>query len=287
MRELIINNKVVSSDNSTYTYKFPQGSQPTFEKGDKLALDSLSMYYSWPSITASNGNNTFQYIMPNGSSTTTVSITIPDGFYTIEDLNSYLQYKMIANNHYLVNSSGDYVYYLNFSANTTRYAVQLDATPVPTTLPSGYSMGTGGTGTWTLPTTQSYAQIVIPSSNSIKDIIGFSAGTYPTSSTPATSTTSVISDYTPQVTPVSSVVVTCSLLNNPYSIPNNLLYSFSPNVTYGSQINIAPPSKTFVHMQGGKVPEFSVTFLDQNFNKLPIKDNNVVILLTIASKDEL
>jgi hypothetical protein len=283
MREIIINNSFVSSDNSTYTYRFPLGSQPTFEKGDKIALDSLSMYYSWPSITSTNGNNTFQYVWPFNSSTTT-TVTVPDGFYTIEDLNAYLQYIMIANKHYLVDSSGNYVYYLNFSTNSVRYAVQLDVSPLPTALGT-YTYPSGAT--WTLSGTATYPQIVIPSSNSISNIIGFNAGTYPSTTTPATSTYSKISDFTPQVTPVSSVVVTCSLLNNSYSIPNNLLYSFAPNTTYGSQITITPPSKTFVDMQGGKVSEFSISFLDQNFNKLKIQDNNVVILLTIATKDEL
>lgn len=284
MREIILNNTYVSSDNSTYTYKFPLGSQPTFEKGDKIALDSLSIYYSWPSITANNANNTFQYVWLG----TTVSITIPDGFYTIEDLNSYLQYKMIENQHYLIDAASNYVYYLNFSTNTTRYAVQLDVSPIPTSLPTNYSTPWGtGTAAWSFPSTATYPQIVVPSSNSITKIIGFSAGTYPSATTPASSTYSQISDFTPQVTPVSSVVVTCSLLNNHYSIPNNLLYSFAPNTTYGSQINITPPSKTFVDMQGGKVSEFSITFLDQNFNKLKIQDTNVVILLTIASRDEL
>jgi len=285
MREIIINNSFVSSDNSTYTYRFPLGSQPTFEKGDKIALDSLSMYYSWPSITSTNGNNTFQYVWPFNSSTTT-TVTVPDGFYTIEDLNAYLQYIMIANKHYLVDSSGNYVYYLNFSTNSVRYAVQLDVSPLPTALGT-YTYPSGAT--WTLSGAATYPQIVIPSSESISKIIGFNAGTYPSTTTPATSTTvySKISDFTPQVTPVSSVVVTCSLLNNSYSIPNNLLYSFAPNTTYGSQITITPPSKTFVDMQGGKVSEFSISFLDQNFNKLKIQDNNIVILLTIATKDEL
>jgi len=283
MKEIILNNTFVSSDNSTYTYRFPLGSQPTFEKGDKIALDSLSMYYSWPSITSSNGNNTFQYVWLG----TTTTVTVPDGFYTIADLNAYLQYVMIANKHYLVDASGNYVYYLNFSTNSVRYAVQLDVSPIPTALPSGYSTPWGtGTAAWSFPTTSTYPQIIIPSSNSISKIIGFNAGTYP-SSTSGSTTYSKISDFTPQVTPVSSVVVTCSLLNNHYSIPNNLLYSFAPNTTYGSQINITPPSKTFVDMQGGKVSEFSITFLDQNFNKLKIQDNNIVILLTIASKDEL
>ena len=286
MREIIINNTFVSSDNSTFTYKFPLGSQPTFEKGDKIALDSLSMYYSWPSITAANGNNTFQYVWPFNTSPAgpiTNTVTIPDGFYTIADLNSYLQYVMISNTHYLVDASGNYVYYLNFSTNSVRYAVQLDVSPLPTSLGT-YTYPSGAT--WTLSGTATYPQIIIPTTNSISKIIGFSAGTYP-STTTGTTTYSEISSFTPQVTPVSSVVVTCSLLNNRYSIPNNLLYSFAPNTTYGSQINIIPPSKTFVDMSGGKVSEFSITFLDQNFNKLKILDNNIVILITIASQDEL
>jgi hypothetical protein len=282
MREIIINNTFVSSDNSTFTYKFPLGSQPTFEKGDKIALDSLSMYYSWPSITAANGNNTFQYVWPFNSATT-ITVTIPDGFYTIADLNSYLQYVMISNKHYLVDGSGNYVYYLNFSTNSVRYAVQLDVSPLPTALGTYTYPSSAG---WTLSGTATYPQIVIPTTNSISKIIGFTAGTYPSTTTGST-TYSQISDFTPQVTPVSSVVVTCSLLNNRYSIPNNLLYSFAPNTTYGSQINIIPPSKTFVDMSGGKVSEFSITFLDQNFNKLKILDNNIVILITIASQEEL
>lgn len=281
MRELIINGTYVSDDLSTYTYKFPIGSQPTFEKGDKVALDSLSIYYSWPSITSSNGNNFFQYKWING---TTYDVTIPDGFYTVDDLNSYLQYTMIANTHYLVDTSGNNVYFLNLSTNSARYAIQLDASPVPASLGT-YTYPSGNT--WTVTGTATYPQLIIPSTNTFKDIIGFNADTCPSAQTPASSTYSKISDYTPQVTPISSVVVTCSLLNNPYSIPNNLLYSFSPNTTYGSQINIAPPSKTFVDMQGGKVSEFSVTFLDQNFKRLPIKDSNVVILLTIAKENEI
>lgn len=286
MRKLIVNGAYVSDDKSTYTYKFPLGSQPTFEKGDKVALDSLSIYYSWPSITAANANNTFTYTWIDGNPYT---ITVPDGFYTITDLNSYLQYKLIANNHYMETSTGSYVYFFNFSSNTTKYAIQLDVSPVPTSATATTNGWTvPGTATWSLPASSTLPQLTIPASNSIKDIIGFTAGTYPpTGSTSSTSVYSHTSDYTPQVTPVSSVVVTCSLLNNPYSIPNNLLYSFAPNATYGSQINILPPTPTFVDMQGGKVAEFSLTFLDQNFKKLPIKDTNVVILLNIASANEL
>lgn len=280
MREIIINGTYVSDDKATYTYKFPLGSQPTFKKGDKIALASLSMYYSWPSITAANGNNTFTYTWIDASVNT---ITVPDGFYTIADLNSYLQYKLIANNHYATTSTGSYVYFFNFSANSVKYAIQLDVSPVPTSATAttnGWTVASGASWTW--PASSTLPQLTIPSSNSIKDIIGFTPGTYPpTGSTSSSSVYSHTSDYTPQVTPVSSVIVTCSLLDNKYSIPNNLLYSFSPNVAYGSQIAVNPNTQTFVDMLPVTTPEFSVTFLDQNFKKLPIKDTNVVILLAI------
>lgn len=282
MRELIINSKTVSSDKATYTYTFPI--HPHFQKGDKLALDSLSMYYSWPSITSAYGNNKLSYRWIDG---TTYNITLEDGFYTISDLNTRIHYEMIANKHYMLTAGGNYVYFLDLTENRVRYAVQLDASPLPSSADNVNSWTIPSGAGWSLPANSTYLQLIIPTTNSIKDIIGFEPGTYPSAQTPATSVYSRISDYTPQVTPVSTVVMTCSLLNNPHALPNTLLYSFAPNTTYGSQINVVPPTKTFIDISGGNASEISVTFLDQNFNKLPIKDSNVIILLTIASKEDL
>ena len=59
-------------------------------------------YYSWTNINSSPlGNNIFSYTWKVGSTVTTYTVTIPDGLYEISDLNSYLQYKFIANGHYL------------------------------------------------------------------------------------------------------------------------------------------------------------------------------------------
>jgi len=192
----------------------------------------------------------------------------------------------------MTDSNGDYVYFAEFSANTTRYAVQLDVYPVPVSADATtFGWSQPSTPGWTLPTAYAngqYPQITI-TSNGFRDIIGFDAQTFPaTLANPTTNTTvtSMISDYTPQVTPVSTVVVTCSLVHNTSSIPDTLMYSFSPNVDYGSLISLQPSSPVFTDVQPGKVSEFSITFLDQSYDRLLIKDNNVVVMLTIKSAHE-
>ena len=54
-----------SNGNSTYRYQFPAGSVKF--KNSKVAVASLSMYYSWYNITSGNGNNSFQIIWPIGA----------------------------------------------------------------------------------------------------------------------------------------------------------------------------------------------------------------------------
>ena len=288
MKNLIVNGNNVSSDLATYTYTFPIGAQPTFKKGDQIALSSLSMYYSWPSITSSIGNNTFSYKWWVGDVLTTFSVTIPDGNYTVSELNAFLQYTFVSNTHYMLDSSGDYVYFMQLTSNSTAYAIQLDISPIPDTADAttlGYTLPSGAS--WTKPTDTAYPQFVVGSTD-FRYIIGFNAQTFPTSTTAASysTVTSKTSDFTPQVTPVSTVVVTCSLVHNSASIPDTLMYSFSPDVSYGSLITLQPAYPTFMDIQPGKVSEFSVTFLDQDFGRLKIKDSNVVVMLTIKDKSE-
>lgn len=286
MRQLIINNKNVSSDKSTYTYKF--NGQVGFNSGEKVALDTLSMYYSWPNITEGQKNNVCQYTWTDGQPYT---VTVEDGFYTIAELNKRLQFEFVKNKHYVENSEGNYVYFINLSENASRYAIQLDVTPVPTqTDATQYGWTKPSTASWNFPSVSTYPQFIVPdktTSNSIASIIGYSAGTYPSVQTPASGTFSDLSSTTPQVTPVSSVIVKCSLINNQDIVPNDIFYSFTPNATYGSQISIVPPTKTYIDILSNSYTEFSVSFVDQKFNPLPILDDNVVILLTIARPGEL
>ena len=278
MKTLILNStNVVVGDNSRFNYTFPVSA--TFDKDDEIAVSSINIYYSWFNISSSLGNNTFSYTWPVGS--ITINITIPDGFYTANTLNSYLQSVMITNNHYLINGSGNYVYYIEFVENSSAYSIQFNSYPIPTALPAGWSAPAGWTG---YPAVASTPQINIPSSN-IRYILGFNAGTYPT--VVQATNYSKISDFTPQFSPVQSVLVSCSLVNNILAIPSNILFSFAPtDTTFGSIISPAITYPIWNEITPGTYPNFQVQFLDQSYQALPIRDTNLVLCLSIRKRSK-
>ena len=63
----------------------------------EIAMISLSMNYSYPNISSTNGNNTVEY-SPNGG-TNYYTITIPDGNWSVDSLNTQIQGQMKTNGH--------------------------------------------------------------------------------------------------------------------------------------------------------------------------------------------
>ena len=257
--------------NNVYRYVFPGSAS---FKNAKIAVSNVQIYYSWQNINTYYSNNTLSIIFPTGSGTTTLNITIPSGSYSVADLNAYIQSQMVTNKFYLIDSNGNYVYYLELVENAVLYSLQLNTFPVPTSLPSGYT-----NPGWSLPTTSYTPQLIVPST-SIQSLLGFTAGTYPP--TQQTTTYSAISTSTPQVSPVSSVLLGCSLVCNRLSNPQSVLYSFSPGgVSYGSLIQSNAYQYSWVDIQDGTYNSVDITFYDQNFNALQIIDTNIIIFLLV------
>lgn len=277
MRTIILNSTNITqgSNNTELIYNFPAGSVEF--RDDEVAINSISLFYSWFNINASLYNNaTYQYSWLGS----TFTVTMPNGNYSIDDLNSYLQSQMLINGHYLVDGAGDYVYYLEFQLNVSKYAVQFNAYPIPTALPAGWT----NPASVVFPAVAETPQIIILN-NGFKDVIGFTAGTYP----PAVVSTqySKLSDTAPQVSPVNSIVVECNLINNPLSTPSKLLYSFTPtNTVFGEVIKEQPPEFTFNEISNGFYNNIVIKFKDQNLRDLVIQDPQIVILLVIRKKQE-
>jgi hypothetical protein len=293
MRTLILNssNIVAGTNNSVLSYNFIGGGI-TLKKGQKLALASLQMYYSTFNITAANKNNSFSYVWVNGI---TYNVVVPDGFYDIDALNNYLHFAMVQNTHYLISTTGDYVYLMTLGINPSRYAVQLNCFAIRVALATtnGWTLPAGAT--WVIPTNFIVPELVVPSTtnNTFGLVIGFAAGTYPNAviagvppaqtQTPAyTTDQEFLSTFTPQVTPVSSFILTCSLINNNYAVPNNLIYSFSPQGTVGDQFTIAPNQYVFIDVNEGIYNSFQVQFIDQTYRPVAIQDPQMIIQLVIS-----
>jgi hypothetical protein len=267
---VINSNNVIGSNNSNFQYNFIGGSF-VIPKGSKMAVSQVSLPYSWFNInSALYNNNTFQYTF----SGTTYTVTIPNGFYAISDINQYLQNVMITNGHYLINSSGQYVYYIVLSTNATYYANQFLLYSIPTSLPAGYT----NPGSFPFSSDGRCPQIII-SSNNFGKIIGFTSGTYP--STITTSNTNYISNTTPNATPVNSLVLRCNLVENNSSMPTDILDSFPITSTFGSNIVYQPQVGKYVSLKAGTYSNMTLVLQDQNFNTIQANDPNLIITLSL------
>ena len=90
-----------------------------------LALDRLSMTYSWYNIRSDYGNNTIKY---THDGTTWQTITFTGGMYSYSDINDYIHQYMDQKSHHSTDSKGEKVYSisLTFILSTYRVLISLD-----------------------------------------------------------------------------------------------------------------------------------------------------------------
>jgi len=284
-------------DQSTFRYQFPRGSVKV-DNGDSIALAQASMYYSWYNITSAYNNNTFTYYWwdnthPYGTidGTNTYTVTFPDGFYHLNfpispsnTWNEYFQKAMIANNTYLLDAAGEYVFFFEIVWNNTYGRAQIISYPIPSVLPAGYSLPP--TATWTLPAAATCPVINLAITNNTYELLGFAVGSYPP--TNETATFSVLGTSATDFFKVSSVIVSCSLLKNLYSIPPTNLYTIPIQTsTFGLPITVSLGEFAPVELQAGLYDGFDIKLLDQNYNPLKLTDTDIVIYLLFNTKPQL
>lgn len=268
------NNVVSDAYKNKYIYNFPGGSVDL--SGSEVALNSLNVYYSWYNITDEKGNNTFTIQHPTDTTPAEVEITVPDGYYSVDDLNGYLQTQLIANGHYLINAAGEYVYYLEMEENSSVYGIQLNCYSLPTSLPAGYS----NPASMPFPATTLTAKFIIDN-QLFGNLIGFTIATYP--STDPTETYSVTSDKTPIINPISAVIVRCSLVNNRLNTDPSVLDVFTPAIasSYGSMIMHKHDTLIFNPVSIGITNQLTVELVDQDNNKIKLREPITTMMLSI------
>lgn len=291
---------IVNSDNNTMIYNFPSS---VHFNDESIAVSNISLYYSWFNISSTLNNNVLSYTWTVGTTVTTYTITIPDGLYEINDLNELFHYQMVENKTYLINSSGEYIYYFNLSINATRYAIQLNTNPVPTSLPPGWVEPSGFKG---YPTQSFNPVIEFP--NDFNKIVGYvpSSGTFTSNDninntyvppSPSSSnfyvkkTTSGILSYlsniSPNVQPNSSLYVSISGIDNKYSNPSSVIYSIVPTVGLGQLILEKPPNLIWNRLITGTYSSLRLQILGSDLQPIRLNDPNMTIILALKDKNEL
>ena len=158
----------------------------------EMCVSSVSIPYSWNNVSTYYNNKTFSLIFPTAATTVTYSFVLPDGFYTVNDINYFIQQTCISNGAYLIDSALNNVYFTNIAYNATYYSIQVLLFSVPTTI-----------GTYTRPATGLYS--TTGTSGSIGTIIGFASGTFPAAQT--VTSQSLLSTLTPIGTTVNSLIM--------------------------------------------------------------------------------
>ena len=275
---IVINSSnYVENSGNTYIYKLPQTMK--FSKKSKVGVASLSMYNSTFNISASRGNNKLTFTFPSATPQT-LNITFDDGYYSIDQMNYYVQSKMYENKMYVTNGINTY-YFFEIVQNAVRYAVQLNSFYLPTLAQAttlNYVQPAGAT--WSYPASNRTPQLTF--NDSFGNLIGFEGQTYP--ATVQTTNQSIDSTKTPNISPVDSYILTCNLINSKYSIPSNVLVSLPLNGAIGTLLVYNPPEIVYSSIAPNVYGNIVIQFYDQLFNRLEIKDKELV--LTIAIDDE-
>jgi hypothetical protein len=275
---LILNSANVTNQPNVFQYNFLNGAF-VVPDGSELCISGITIPYSWYNIQQQFYNNArFQYTWTEAALTTTYDVVLPNGYYSVNTLNDYLQGQLINQGLYLVDANGNNVYYLSLLYNVSTYSVQLLSFAVPIVLPAGYTNPAG----LVLPTVASTPQFIILSTSNFGSIIGFTAGSYP----PAIQATnySVLSNTLPNGSPVNSIIVRCNLVSNNVVSPSDILDSFQIIGDFGSNLNITPNFEKWIKIKSGRYSNFTITFQDQNFNTIPILDPNLLITLLLKTR---
>jgi hypothetical protein len=287
MNTIILNqsNIVQGSNNSSLLYNFPNSVKFS---NHQIAVQSVSLYYSWTNINSLTlKNNTFSYSWIVGVTSTTYTITIPDGLYEIADINAFLQFRMIMNGTYLINTTSQNVYYVELLVNPNTYSINIITYPVPTSLPVGWTAPTANPATGAAayvgyPTTTFNPVVTIPANFNL--IVGYAANFATLVNTGVGTILTYTSSVSPQVQPNPNALVSISNISNIYASPSSVIYNVTPDVGFGELIKSVPSEYAFNDLIRGTINSLLVRLIGQDGNSLNILDNNIVILLLIRER---
>ena len=87
------------------------------------------------------------------------------------------------------------------------------------------------------------------------------------------------SENLPHLEVVELVLVNCNLVNNNYLHHSRILYTFVPNKTFGTLLEISPPNHVFLKTFNSEFREIKIWFTDQTNEPLEVEDRIYITLI--------
>ena len=204
-------------------------------RGQKtVALSNLSIYYTWKNIKSSYNNNKFKISAP----TWREEFDLPDGSYSISDIQDYFEYILKKRGESVDNPSTRI--YVNRIENRITFKIEI-----------GY-----------------YLELLTPET---MKLLG---------STESKITKDKNGENVSHLVIFELVLVHCSLVNNDYQQDSRILYTFVPNKTFGSLLEISPTNHVFLKTFNSEFQEINIWFTDQTSKPLEVEDRiNVTLMI--------
>ena len=238
------------------------------------------MYNSFYNISASQyGNSNITFTWFNG---TVYNWVIPDGYYSLSDLNLWLQQQFIINKLYCTNANNSQnIYFVQFQTNSVLYKAQIDVYFMPSSTNAalyGYQIPSGAS--WTFPATNTMNKITINSN--LKSYFGFSTQTTFGEITPVQNM-NYLSNICPTISPVFSIYLGCNLIVSEFNQIGNLFSQFPISAAYGNLIKIESTIDSQISIKEGIYSDIVITLWDQENRPLNFIDNELTLFLIVSS----
>lgn len=258
MNQFLLNSSNYNPVTKSVRYDFPF--QQTFNNM-KVGISDLVMFNQFYNISSEYLNNTITIKIPSAPN---LELTIPDGFYTFTDLNTFLEQQLTENGVYQT-AGNTKVFPVKFSISPTSRQNQIIISPY----------------------NGSYCQINWP--KRLAMLYGFfneSSKNFPveipTSNIAITYTQTSISD----LYKVNSIYLTCNLIHNiGLASINDLLVGIPIATTnFGDIISLGESHSKieFLDIFNSDYKYIEIKFYDQDFNQLSLIDSNLLICLCFS-----
>ena len=209
-----------------------------------ISLNHLNIYYNWKNFKAEYGNTAFEYT--HVRSNIIYKVRIPDGSYSVSDLNNFIHHNMQANKFENADGSFDINIYPNNVYNRVTITVSND--------------------------------FILNLSDGLMTTLGFD------SSQKNITNTEINGNLVPKLERVESVQVLCNLVDNRVTHDSSVLYTFTPDKAFGSLLTIKPYFKESVYCRNATFNYIEIQFMDQDGRDLSVEDNILVRLGVIDAK---
>ena len=208
-----------------------------------ISLSHCSIYYNWKNFKSEYNNTEFEYTDLNTSKA--YRIIIPNGSYSISDLNNFIHHHMTLSSH--VNSDGSFD--INLYTNPVYNRVTI-------TVSSKFRF-------WM--------------SDGLLQTLGFDG------SQNNITNTEVNGNLVPRLERVDTVLIHCNLVDNRVTHNSSILHAFIPNNSFGSLLSVTPNYPQNRYCRNASFNYIEVYFTDQDERPLDVEDK-ILVELQITEK---